>query len=370
MTQIVLNGKETSLGRKRPEDMVEYAITEIIAPDITRLATRLNCAIFLPHPTLSMYNKVVRNRKTVETMMRDSENIIRCHHICLSPNDQEDMGTPEQVTREVRELLQLTPVEWKLFCRTGWHYKHQEGQHDPAETANAIRLGFKALGEANQPQAPIDTLWVIAGMTHCHQTFRQMPWNHGDPWTAWVHVINQALDTAGRDSVRASRFHITHVAEALLWHVENQEPWGPSSWEGYRRRSDNWHLRIIAGLGREQDRQARWTSMLDETRIGQFELSPVTTGDRLIELGAQMQNCLGAYVRQCVLGNTRIFTLTQDGELKAAGQLIRLQEGWSAGQVEAPGHQPPGTNARRAMEQAAQLYQAAQDAQLNPGMPS
>ena len=173
------------------------------------------------------------------------------------------------------------------------------------------------------------------------------------------------------------------AADALRWHLEHQQPWGPTTWLGYLNRSARWHLEMIALRDEEEWKQiknARCESLVTEVELGGFRAVPVTEGVALYCLSREMGNCLASYVPRCVEGSTRIFAsydrngqesepvhrqgeheerLVGAGELRCAGEHF-----WKVGQTERP--RVSSREVVQAMNEIERLYRAAARSQTTP----
>ena len=121
----------------------------------------------------------------------------------------------------------------------------------------------------------------------------------GQEFTLQVYLIGQ-YPTPQPDNWRIHDRHreLMNITDALRWYIEHQQPWGPTDWDSYMRRSERWHQEI--NLKRQQEmeqamNQASWTSALNELQLDGITIRPVTTGPELQDLGREMNNCLSTY---------------------------------------------------------------------------
>ena len=134
------------------------------------------------------------------------------------------------------------------------------------------------------------------GAVDQHHTFFRgaARWRHGDSWQAWVHLLNAAraraaalnpsqtapcIERPGRHPQMLSE--LLSAADALRWHLENQQPWGQTGWDSYHTRSQRWHdemVRTRDAKQRQELTETNWTSALPETTVGDITAVPVTNG--------------------------------------------------------------------------------------------
>lgn len=366
---------------------------KIINKEVESLADRY-------HPNrdhwLEQYNAVARNLRTFRTMDRESPKVLaawcRLHGKETVPN----IGTPGQLTHAVREHLQPTPAQWKLFTKTGLAFPPQQ-THE--QDITLTRLGLKALTQANCPQAPKPVARLMLHEHSANEYFATADWLRGDPWTQWVHLIAATLrdaalnpadyhhssypyDSQVEDLVNASwDEHPTgdyskgytlfkQTRDALRHHVANNLPWPLSSLETYHRRSNAWHAAQKSRNAQEKEARLeaqRWHSCLDTTKMPNGVTAvPVTNALELTRLSREMDNCLTAYIQACLNGATRIFKLiAPEGKLLSAVEISNFTGNWIVAQNEASNHGRPPDEALAAGLQLARLYRQAEQ-KTNP----
>ena len=347
------NGKERLGPVRSPEGRIQRTIREnILDPDTDRDRNRWfgDC----PNNNIDQYNHAFINRNTFRRMERENHHVFRyycmAHH---SPTPQRLSG-PEDVTRWVREHTGLRGAAWRVFVRVGWNIPRLPGAgQDPRE----FQAAFTAAAEANVPGASENKLRIaVNAMIAFHIQFREAQWRNGDPWKAWVHVLNRFL-TEGEDG-QSSR--LRDIADSLAWHIRHQQPWGPTGWPEYIERANGWNRETALRHREEEANRATnsyWESLLSETQLGDITARPVCTREELIGLGREMGNCLSTYWQRCQAGSNRIFTLWKDQELIAAGEIRKHLAGWTTGQMEKHRHKDAGEEAEQALAELARLFQ-------------
>ena len=309
------------------------------------------------HATARSYSVTALNMDLLLAMERDAPCVLGyfCRHIAPGMKPRRLDG-PGEMVRTVRARTGLggNPAGWRFFCRV-WD-EAAEAMAGRARTSleKAVDLAV----QINRPRAPAASLREVVCMTHDHRFFREAAWERGDPWGAWVHILNQFL---GADPApRTGDLH--WVRDALRGHIQNNEPWGAGNWENLTARSDRWHREL--NLERNQDRsgdEATWDTLVQETSHQGFSIHPVTNGRALRELGSAMGNCLRTYWSECARGQTRIFTLSREDRIVAAAELRQMAGRWSMGQIEAPFRKRLPRGVDRAAAGILAEYQKAQD---------
>ena len=307
-------------------------------------------------------NTVVLNHDIFEQMMASGQfTPLRayCLHFVKSADAAPMLNHPGEVTAQVKEFLELTPAQWRYFCKAAGTI--------PAEYLllrgrTRMTMAAQALVDANRPSAPLEQLNDVWKRQWDHEAFSTAKWQHGDAFAAWTHLLNQFL--APSDPPH-SRQDLDEVTDALRHHVQNQMPWGPGPWEVLLARSERWHWENFGqhpGRGRsalsKEGQAARWDSLLDTTTIDGFTFTPVTTGPKLAVTGAKMGNCLGNHWSRCNKGISRIFTVsTNQRRPQAAAELLHNGAAWTKGQVQGS-HSNEVTKAMtRAVSKLARAYQ-------------
>ena len=364
------NGEPVPNPRKGTEDK----IVRIIQRRITDPATEGERAeSFNPHSQQNpvwQYNHIVINRDLFRQMKQEAPMVLAYYfrnHGRDPRAPQTRFASPAQVTSLVQQETGLEGIAWRLFTRTGWN-------QSPAGQDEGMAIAFRALAQANRPNAPTEALRTVLRRHDSNLFFHDARWDHGDPWRTWVHVVNRFLHARELDPRANETNELAQVADTLRWHVQEQQPWGPADWETCLRRSQRWHEEQLNDR-EEASMKKSWQSLLDDFSLGSLTASPITNGRDLASLARTMGNCLATYIDRCQAGTDRIFTLRKDEGLLAAGQIYQARtnrpgEGesvaWSAGQIEAPGREDPGEEARQALQEIAARYQEAWDRAREP----
>ena len=306
------------------------------------------------HVTIHQYNRTLVNLDAFLEISRAAPNILILHEALMGNEPAQKLGAPEEIAHRLRANLGLSNAGWKLFARCGWNL-------NTSTTARDLTLGYQMVTLANRPGAPEKIVRTIAGMTSLHLRTEEAGRDGQNCQRAWVHIINQALIQERCGSTE----ELTRINDALRWHIANQIPWGPTDWDSYVRRSNRWHEEQNESQ-RKTERSAQWESAIGATQAGGFTVTPITTGGGLIDLGSRMQNCLGSYVKYCLQGKDRIFTLHRGNKFAAAAQITRDGDAWKTGQIRELENAMPGEDAARAMIEICRAYALAEAGKGNP----
>ena len=303
------------------------------------------------------YNTIALNKKVFRKLQRTAPKILLHYCDSIVPDHPKavKLRHPGQVVEAVRSQLNLTPAQWRIFCRAP--HRPRQSDQDPEEHLENIRLACAATAEANQPQADQERLEMAWYRLNHHRFFYQAQWDHGSPWQAWTNLISRFLDP---ESPPRSTGELDSCIDALRHHVEHQLPWGPGDWGTLLRRSQQWHQQLLQQR-HGTDPGITWQSLLASTSINGVEFRPVTDSHQLHTLGTRMQNCLGSYTTRCRENHCRIFTAHREGHLQAALELQHSNGHWSVGQLEGHSRSTVHPDISIASQQLAQAYQHAHD---------
>ena len=294
--------------------------------------------------TPNLYNWMVINRNTLHSMEQSAPGFARYYcHLLLNLTQEPAPVHPGQIIAAVKDDLQMDPQLWKSLCRIrpdtflsragGRPLRQMPLQRGTISTVCA------AIDGANQPKAPSTALRVVDTLAEISVHFRTATCDAFNPWQAWTNLLHRFLDPdrpqdedylGSLDTLRA-------IDDAIRDHARTGMPWGPGTWQTLKNRSDRWHTRLRRqGMTHVPDhlKNATWESALPPTTIGQFQFTPVTTARQLQKLGAHMGNCLGTYTTKCMSGQSRVFTITRNGALIAAGEILHDTGAWRAGHIE------------------------------------
>ena len=321
--------------------------------------------------TVLQYNLIARNSDIflqMETVKESPPLHFYCNRIAPNEPEPRTFTHPGEVIATVRDRLGLATNLWRVFTRI----PYEAWPQNTNTTGDTIAKVCTVLAAANPTAKDPDSMNVIIPLLAKQDMDEQAEWTHGNPVQAWANLTREYLSlNIPRHPFRSSEAdaELTRIADALRNTIREDHPWGGGNWETLKRRSARWHRNVIERqLLRDEAKrngleQKTWKSAVEETTMGPFTFTPVTTGLQLVELGEIMNNCLGSYIHDCSLGHNRIFSVQRDGELAAAVELY-LQDGrWTPGQAEAHNHAKPPKGVRQHLDQLSKLYQEKQEAE-------
>lgn len=315
--------------------------------------------------TTSQYNTVVMNADIFSALLQTAPNIIKhyCIHTFKLHPEPQRFNHPGQVVQWVKEQTGLSKPEWRVFCRIT---PKPPDIRDLQYTQEETKLGASALAAANRPEAPPKLLNFVFHRTWHHSNFKNAEWTQGDPWKAWIAVINQFLKPQDPEP---SILDFSDVTDALQHHVAANLPWGPANWQTLLHRANRWQRQNQQG--RTQDallaRTSHWDSLIDQYSTGNYTFKAATTGLELAETGTIMDNCLGTFWRYCFHNQSRIFTVHQADELIAAAEIRNYKGAWTPGQVEGPHRSGLPATIHQAVRELALAYQRAEEETKSQG---
>ena len=310
-------------------------------------------------PRIPDYNTVAISRDALRGLAKSNEKLARYYCQATGKGTMTPVRAkhPGQLVRAMREHLGTDPPQWKVFSRTGAPPRSESQRPDE----DGIRLGCRAVAEANCPEAREETYAGAAHLTNEHRWFAEARWERGDPWRAWTQTINRFLDP---EQGGENENELRTVADTLRYHIENNLPWGPAPWPSLRNRATRWHQERqqarIRNTRTPEEAQASWKPAL-ETREGiSGTIRPIRSVPELDRAAAELQNCLSSYWKQCVQGNSRVFVIESGGRIKAAFDIVKQEGNWALHSVEGPKWRRKAEPEERAdAENTARAYQQA-----------
>ena len=294
--------------------------------------------------TLHQYNDLALNTQTYLRMNSEAPNVLKTFRN-ISRNNLEllQYPTPDHITRTVREALQLTPAQWRIFTQTPY-----TSRDEPQHHIIVLRTAMRLLTEVNIPLTTPGLTEVIVRMYPRHQWAVNHPptWTYGDIWRTWVHIFHQAIANQNTKEKQQIYYHndqdhlnLTAILDAFVYSVEHDLPWGHTDWESHIRRSQRIHARMVAELDfRENSPQSQvsWESLVDSMQVDDYDVAAVTDGISIKKLAETMRNCLAQYINDCNDGKLRIFSVHHQQRLVAAFAINRQEGRWAVWQVEKP----------------------------------
>jgi hypothetical protein len=125
------------------------------------------------------------------------------------------------------------------------------------------------------------------------------------------------------------------IRQAVLDHNQMKAPW---SW--FMRQQEEWHANA-AQRTKDKTKQQVWESALSEIEIKGYQIVPLTDAHALVDEGQDMHHCVANFVRNCVDGESRIFSIRKNGvkiatlELRNMSNLFNMVNAgkWAVNQV-------------------------------------
>ena len=315
---------------------------------------------------LHHYNTVALNLPMFRQMVETGQQApltYQCTHLSPHPAPRK-YRHPGEIITEVKQAINFTNKEWRYFCKAAYvTANHTPKSHHLQQLATACR----ALADANRPNADPLIMRTIVDRDRDHQFFSQAHWPQGNPWKAWVSVIN-AYMTLPRNP--PDEYDLGYIVDALRYHVQHQLPWGSGDWQTLLARAERWHRQYLQDLNLDlhpmtpEGLRSTWDSTIQDIEIGGFRFNALTTGADLAETGRVMGNCLASYWIQCLRGESRVFTATSGKQPTAAVQVSQQYGSWKAVQLESARRAPIPDGLRSAASRLASAYDLADKLRL------
>ena len=316
--------------------------------------------------TVSQYNTLARNGAVFRAMEEQESPPLHYYVNAIAPAQEENrtFQHPGEVITCVRQHLQLTKAQWKVFARVP--YPSWSGRTpDPTTVAKACEI----LARANVPRASDDTLATLVPVLSRGDTRIDVQWSHGVPADAWAALARAFVAAYGGHThylyPDRTSTALSSLADALRDTIREDMPWGPGNWETLQHRTERWHSQATERRAKldekhtRERRESKWTSALAEFTQGPFTVTPVSTVPELDNLAQEMDNCLSSYWKGCTNGLNRIFTVHQEEELAAAVELYLEDNRWLPGQSEGPKRTAAPAGIKTLLKEIAGKYQEA-----------
>ena len=351
-TEALCTATESGIKTEAPRNrlarrMLQLLRTRVFDPEITELTEKW-CG--WRNTRLKAHNHVALNLSAYRRMAQEAPKVLEAHSIiCARPRPPRKLSGPGELTHEVQDALRLSKRAWRNFCLMGL----PEDQGGNRNLVRATRVAHEALAEANRPTAPEQAAKLVLHLGEFHERFTGRTWSHGDPRSTWTRVLNRMLahaETAQGLSNRTQQLY--HVGDALDAHIEADLPWGPGGWDDYIVRADRWYEatgRPLKPANIERLAADSWECPEPPPLSSGFNAQPLRNALEMAKAGQEMENCIASYTGKCRRKDLEIYVIRNaEGQATAAAELRAGARGWRLGQVEAPKHQPPSPEARKA----------------------
>ena len=300
-------------------------------------------------PSSREYNAVAINLEVIKEAEESAPNVLRYYlnQIANSHTEPVKLAHAGEIISAVKEATGLSGSQWKTFTKIP--YEAWEQRENAAMSTTAMSRICHVFAQANtaikSKERAINLIAVLGRPINLRMLSDDMEWSHGDPRQPWANLTREYLPLYKSDSFMAydhAHRQAEHIADAIRDTVSNNQPWGKGNWETLVKRADNW----AADRNRRQQRESvlraqriaetKWESLIDATCSGDYTFRAVTTGQGLMDLGEEMNNCLANFYTHCKNGDTRIFEVRREDALVAAVELHQSGNGWEVGQMEGP----------------------------------
>ena len=347
-----------------------------------KFMTPADIQIFIEHlcgretpVTVRRYNTIARNIRVFKEMEAPGENNVLHHYFNMFGDkpDQPAINHPGQITALMREKLRLNDSQWHTFAQT----PHQawSNRRSTSFTIEEISKVSTVLHAANARASDEESLGEIIQLIARPDTDLDHPWSHGRPLDAWANLARRYLELPiYRHMMRTSPEvqTMSNVADSLRESIRADQPWGQATWDILVQRSDRWHREQQEHANREREKarvaemNQRWESAIQETTIGPYTFTALSTPLELDQTGEEMENCIGSYHLSCIGGTNRIFRVKQDEELVAAAELFLANNTWEIGQAESHKRGKPPQEFHQHHLELCRLYNQAFRSQPQP----
>ncbi len=135
---------------------------------------------------------------------------------------------------------------------------------------------------------------------------------------------NELENTAG-DVIDYAQTRGIGEIQSTRWKglLEKSELWRRNT--GARAADENWNNI----LNRQQGRYLAWNSLIKEpVELDGYSAEPLTNEKHLYRESANMDHCVIGYGEKCARGRSRIFSITQQGQKAATGEIVMGRGAW------------------------------------------
>lgn len=202
------------------------------------------------------------------------------------------------------------------------------------------------VGEPGRPNAPLwnQTLTPEQQLSRTNTVRTSALYTQADYYLQTQHAdYVKNLCAQGRVMRHPSQEHLEQAADR--WHRQFQD-----------RNLARQRLQNIQDQG---GHYTAWHSLMEQTQVGEFTVTPLTDAVALINESQEMGHCIAEYTGPAASGEARYFACNSpDGRWTV--EIIRAAHGWKASQTAGPGNQDPTPRAKQLATALASLYQEAE----------
>ena len=141
------------------------------------------------------------------------------------------------------------------------------------------------------------------------------------------------------------------------------------TWRGLLRRSQEWHqIEAVRTAERmiQEGEFLEWESLVSTVEQENLQAIPLCNSTDLAMETVMMKHCVAEYTARCQKGESRIFSITQNGRRTATMEINRQQDTWKVHQVRGPMNVEPGDTAKSLARLVAREYTRAWREQEKP----
>ena len=287
--------------------------------------------------TVEQYNRTLAQRATYEQIKHDNPNLVWLYTFLLA---EEISLPPGEAISSMKQVLcshGVTPAGWRLLAkgceRDFIHVRDWVGppneQHSRAiALVNWLRLAPKL--RLHQPvRGALQRLFLHDSFGKFGPggiSFRNVPIS--------LATLNVLLAEAGQRSgtVSYQTFVEREVVDVMTW-LQVEKPildknQLKAGWPCLARRAQFWKAERQA---EERLSELRWESCVHRITIGQWTILPITDAWQLREEALRQHHCADSYIRECLSGTIRVFSVQRrDGRRVATIGIERKDNGWKS----------------------------------------
>ena len=206
--------------------------------------------------SVNQYNAVLRSEDIIRKVLAENQGITQLYWGLLLQL-REEIPTP-RTTGELADILRknmaLPPRAWKILLEAwapglipeGAGHPEDTYDDDPRQYLDQAAAACRALAGANlTPICPELTDTILFEGELCHW-FETNQWDHGNPFTAWSHIIRQGIlahqpdcehspDQCYTDAMKQDcsdhSWDVRTVGHSFRRAVETQQPWTQAGWQ-------------------------------------------------------------------------------------------------------------------------------------------
>ncbi len=269
---------------------------------------------------------------------------------------------PGQVIQEAKRVLQkagLNPKRWRTaatlpavlmrnIIRTGGN---------AGETAAAVEL----IAQAQAAPAPtvMKTIGMKAGYSNAER-------NPNQRQAAILIIRESALRLVRNPRDRKQQALQSQTGDLMDYcNSLGSTILRARSFRGLAERSRKWHRDLAeehnrsewnTTLKRQGNIQHAWNSLAGPIRDRGLRVTPLCEQKELFDEGKEMRHCVANYWQACRKGESRIFSITQEGMRVATGELRLGGDRWIVAQVKSQRNHPAPPAALQAMTKVCTRY--------------